>query len=192
MRVQTRPSGAWKTIQRPNSMQPKQIEGSRVLLFDRLVDEDPGAKKERISYRVYDREGLMQSVQRELIRLLNTRRAENFVLDPLKATVLDYGIPDFSSYSAASPTDRQQLTRLIASAVTAFEPRLQNVRVELLESSSDHRSVDGAIYGMLRIGVLLEPVAFPVVLHRESGAIEILAAPDKKEADKNTSPQLPG
>ena len=172
-------------------MQPKQMEGSRVLLFDRLIDEDPGVKKEPRSYRVYDREGLMQSVQRELARLLNTRRISNTVLDPLKATVLDYGIPDFSSLSAASPTDRQHLSTLITSAIVAFEPRLQNVRVELTESTIDHRAVDGVIAGMLRIGTLLEPVAFPVLLHRESGMIEILDPPFAENVEKSRAERLP-
>lgn len=169
-------------------MQPKQMEGSRVLLFDRLVDENPGEKKEHTSYRVYDRDGLMQSVQRELVRLLNTRRSASHILAPSKATVLDYGIPDFSSYSAASPTDRQTLSSLISSAIAAFEPRLQSVRVELLESTKNYRSVDGTIYGMLRIGILMEPVAFPVLLHRESGVIEILAPPKLEEAARSNLP----
>jgi type VI secretion system lysozyme-like protein len=167
------------------------MDGSRVLLFDRLVDENPGEKKELRSYRVLDREGLIQSVQRELARLLNTRRTSSAVLDPTTATVLDYGIPDFSSLSAASPTDRQQLASLISSAIAAFEPRLASVRVELSPSILDHRAVDGVISGLLKIGPLMEPIAFPVLLHRESGAIEILAAPQLGDASKETQKQLP-
>ncbi len=172
-------------------MQPKPMEGSRVLLFDRLVDENPGEKKELRSYRTHDRNGLVQSVQRELVRLLNTRRNSTSVFDPLKATVLDYGIPDFSSLSAASPTDRQQLSSSIASAIAFFEPRLQGVQVELSESVEDHRAVDGVISGMLKIGVLMEPVAFPVLMHRESGSIEILAAPQVSDANQESRKQLP-
>jgi len=140
-------------------MQPKQMEGSRALLFDRLVDENPGEKKEHTSYRVYDRDGLMQSVQRELVRLLNTRRSASHILAPSKATVLDYGIPDFSSYSAASPTDRQTLSSLISSAIAAFEPRLQSVRVgmrcmngyKLQSLNGVHRRVRGITVRTQRI-----------------------------------------
>lgn len=167
------------------------MEGSRVLLFDRLVDENPGEKKELRSYRVLDRNGLIQSVQRELARLLNTRRNSSAILDPAKATVLDYGIPDFSALSAASPTDCQQLSSLIASAITAFEPRLVSVRVELTASIIDHRAVNGVIYGLLKIGPLMEPVAFPVLLHRESGTIEILAAPQLGDVVREAQKPLP-
>ncbi len=172
-------------------MQPKQMQGSRVLLFDRLVDENPEAKKERISYRVYDREGLRQSVQRELMRLLNTRRAQSDVLDPAKATVLDYGIPDFSALSAASTTDRQYLTRILTTAIAAFEPRLLHARVELSATESDQRSVDGVITGQLRIGEELEPVAFPVLLRRESGSVEILEPPSLEASESTTPKRLP-
>ena len=170
-------------------MQPKQMQGSRVLLFDRLVDENPEAQKERISYRIYNREGLRQSVQQELMRLLNTRRAQSDVLDPAKATVLDYGLPDFSSFSAASATDRQHLTRLLSTAIAAFEPRLLHPRVELSPTESDQRSVDGVISGQLRIGEELEPVSFPVLLRRESGSVEILQAPALDEQPEKSAPK---
>ena len=170
-------------------MQPKQMQGSRVLLFDRLADENPEAKKERVSYRVYDRDGLRTSVQRELMRLLNTRRAQSDVLDPARATVLDYGISDFSAFSAASPSDRQTLSRLLTTAIAAFEPRLLNARVELSATESDQRSVDGVITGQLRIGEELEPVAFPVLLRRESGSVEILEPPSL-EAPKLEAPKV--
>lgn len=164
-------------------MQPKPINGSRVLLFDRLVDENPGSKKERQPYRVHDRQGLMRSVQQELVRLLNTRRPENAMLDPSKMTVLDYGVPDFSSYSATSPSERQKLASLVVAAITAFEPRLQDVHIEFVESRKDHMSVDGIIQGTLRIGNLMEPVAFPVLLYKESGIVEILRPPEDKPED---------
>jgi type VI secretion system lysozyme-related protein len=170
-------------------MQPKQMQGSRVLLFDRLVDENPEAKKERVSYRMYDREGLRQSVQQELMRLLNTRRAQSDVLDPAQATVLDYGLPDFSAFSAASTTDRQQLGRLLTAAITAFEPRLLHPHVDLSATESDQRSLDGVITGQLRIGEELEPVAFPVLLRRESGSVEILEPPTLDAPQEKTAPK---
>jgi type VI secretion system lysozyme-related protein len=165
-------------------MQPKAVNGARVLLFDRLIDQDPGAKKENRPYRVYDRQQLMQSVMTELSRLLNTRRNSSEPLSPGRATVLDYGVPDFASFNAASPTERERLKALIESTIMIFEPRIANPHVEFVEAANNRQSLTGTIYGSLRIGLLTEPVSFPVVFRAESGDIEILSPPMEESAPR--------
>src|ERR1700760_882719 len=91
-------------------------------LFDRLVDRAPEVPAEPRPLRTLDPRGLRESVRRELERKLNTR-------SPLPAddlagredlTVLEYGIPDLSAFSAANEDDQRLLTALVARAVAAF------------------------------------------------------------------------
>jgi type VI secretion system lysozyme-like protein len=156
-------------------MQPHKIAASRVLLFDRLIDEDPGQSKESYPFRVYSREQLVVSIARELSRLLNTRcplpRGENGG----ERTVLDYGLRDFSSLSASSPTDRDTMAREIKATIEAFEPRLKDVSILWAEvTTGQQQQLSANIQGKMQLGALMEPVSFPILLHASTGEAEIL------------------
>src|SRR6266702_4013812 len=73
-------------------MQPHKIAASRVLLFDRLIDEDPKQLKEAHPFRVYSKEQLVASIAQELARLLNTRNPQTRSERAVERTVLDYGL----------------------------------------------------------------------------------------------------
>ena len=53
----------------------KQEFGARALLFDMLVDENPGQLSESNPFRFFTVEQLQQSVIKEVTDLLNTRRS---------------------------------------------------------------------------------------------------------------------
>lgn len=156
-------------------MQPHKIAASRVLLFDRLVDEDPKQLKEAQPFRVYTREQLMTSVAQELARLLNTRNPQTRSTGAVERTVLDYGLRDFSSLFAASPTDRETLAREIEDTIEAFEPRLQEVSITWEPTSEGRQQqLSANIQAKVKLGNLLEPVSFPLLIYSSTGEARVL------------------
>lgn len=138
----------------------------RTPLFDRLVDNDPLLRREELRpMRTLDRGGLKKSIRRELERLLNTR---SFLpADRLAArerSVIDYGVPDFSTFSARSHADRQRLAAVLCQAIAVYEPRLSGVRIFLEARPGDDSSLIGRIEATLLVGRVAEPVSFDTVL----------------------------
>lgn len=108
-----------------------------------------------------DAPGLRDSLARELATLLNARSRQ-----PLSryareaASVLDYGLPDFSALSAQSGDDRLLLQQAVSHAITRFEPRLLHTQVQVdAWPGRPHRArvrIDAAV----RIGRELRRVQF--------------------------------
>ncbi|HVF68442.1 MAG TPA: type VI secretion system baseplate subunit TssE [Pyrinomonadaceae bacterium] len=142
---------------------PKKVEGGRALLFERLAGGEPRAAQEVARpFRVHETDSLKESVRRELVRLLNTRSSAG--LDARgELSVLDYGLPDFGSLSALSGDDRSKLSALVAQAITAFEPRLRDVRVTAEGLRSDDRALILRLDATLVLGEHSEPVSFPLL-----------------------------
>lgn len=107
---------------------PELKRGLNVPLFDRLRGQDAAAT----GHLLLSRNAVQDSIGRELERLFNTRRTSGgaLVAGP-EATVLDYGIPDFSALSVHSGPDRDALARGIADAIRWFEPRLARPEVQV-------------------------------------------------------------
>ena len=144
-------------------------------LFDRLVDREPQVPAEPRPLRTLDPRGLRESVRRELERMLNTR--SSLPVDRLaerdELTVLEYGIPDLSAFSAANEDDQRLLISLIARAVAAFEPRLRGVRVVFERLADGQRSLQLRIDAELMIDERAEPVSFPTLFGLRTGAVEV-------------------
>jgi type VI secretion system lysozyme-like protein len=141
--------------------QPHPVRGRRVLLFDRLDAENELLADE--PYRVEEWAAIRSSVAREIQNLLNTRLAPGrweAISEP--QTVIDYGIPDFSSLGASNPADRGMLAEVIKRKLAAFEPRLSQVRLEFRPHPTDQTSMVGAIEANLTIESLSQPVSFPL------------------------------
>lgn len=142
------------------------VHGRRVLLFDRLDTEDVAVSDE--PYRVEEWSSVRQSVAREIQNLLNTRLPPGqweAISEP--QTVVDYGIPDFSALSAANESDRRNLAEVLARKISAFEPRLSQVRLELQPHSTDQCSMIGTIEANLSIESLTRPVSFALQISVE-------------------------
>lgn len=150
--------------------QPKTILGARAPLFDRLVDSDPASLQERSPHRVLNAAGLRASVARELARLLNTRCPAS---EDRNGTVIDYGIPSLSHFSASSDSDRDALATIMKRKIEAFEPRLRNVRVFLERNPGSPSGLTGVIEASLVTESLSEAVSFPLVLHGRDGEITV-------------------
>jgi type VI secretion system protein ImpF len=143
----------------------KSTEGARALLFDRLTDANPSEPVEQQPLRVLTVGEVRESVQRELSRLLNTRSpTPPEELEGREWTVLDWGLPDYSGWYTRSAPSRDRLARLIERTIRAFEPRMKEPRVFVEAQEGNERGLAVHIEGTIRVGTLLEPVSFPLVL----------------------------
>jgi type VI secretion system protein ImpF len=154
--------------------QPKPIAGARALLFDRLVDLHPEEDEGERPLRILNRDQMRASVRRELERLLNTRCSLPLHgLGEAERSVINYGIPDFSSLSAQNADDHALIASIISKTISAFEPRLSQVRVEVRPAENEEGRLWLSIEGVMAIDLFNEPVSFPVSLNSKNGAAEV-------------------
>ena len=154
-------------------VQPKPIAGARALLFDRLVDIGDGHEAEQ-PLRILNQKQLKDSVRRELERLLNTRCSIPLhQIGDEERSVVNYGIPDFSSLSPHNADDHALIASIVAQTITAFEPRLRQVRVEVGPVFSAESALWLNISAELVVGLYSEPVSFPVTLNNKSGSAQL-------------------
>jgi type VI secretion system lysozyme-like protein len=153
--------------------QPKPIAGARALLFDRLVGPHFDADEER-PVRILNRDQLRASIRRELERLLNTRCSLPLHdVGEAERSVVNYGIPDFSSLSAQNADDLALIASIIAQTISAFEPRLSQVTVDVLPVDEKEASLWLYIDGVMAVDLFNEPVSFPVLLNSKNGAAKV-------------------
>jgi type VI secretion system lysozyme-like protein len=151
---------------------PKRGPRARAPLFSRLFDQEPRQREEAQPRRVLTRERLIESILGELSRVLNTRCSMTMAgLEGEERTVMNYGLPDFTTLNPTSEGDRQRLARLIVEAVRAFEPRLRNPLVDVKADPVNGRVLRVRVDGMLEMEHLSEPVSFPLVIEERGGAI---------------------
>ena len=150
-------------------------------LFDRLIDREPGVRRELRPFRTLDRAALRESVRRELERLLNTRcPLPEDQLVGRERTVVEYGLPDLAVLGPARYQDRERLASMLREAVEAYEPRLGQVRVEVSEPrEGEHEVLRARIGGVLVIDGVPESVAFDTALHGGAAAVDLA---DRDEA----------
>lgn len=146
-------------------------------MLDRLIDAEPEAPGEPEASRAGSLGRLKQSVRRDLQALFNTRRGNPAPPEggELQTSLVNYGLPDFSSASIVSALDRNQIRRALETAVARFEPRLRDVVVTLLPTPATERALHFRIDARLRVEPAPEPVVFDTVLHIHSGEYEIRA-----------------
>jgi type VI secretion system protein ImpF len=148
----------------------------RPSLLDRLIDDEPGKRVEARDRLAQSLNELKDSVRRDLEWLLNTRRPP---IEPhasakeLWKSVYCYGLPDTTGMMISSVDDRGRMARLVAAAVSAFEPRLTNVVVEMDTTPASDRTVRFRIEALLRTEPAPSRVYFDTKLELISGEYEI-------------------
>jgi len=153
------------------------FEGARALLFERLVDLDPQAPTEPKPLRTLNRRELRESVRRELEWLLNTRcPIPAPLLDERERTVINYGIPDLSWFYPQNPRDQRRLASILSQTISAFEPRLRQVRVTVERYLDVQQALYVIVDALLVIESITEPVSFPVVIYSKRGGSEVHAS----------------
>ncbi|WP_151981777.1 type VI secretion system baseplate subunit TssE [Acinetobacter guerrae] len=135
--------------------------GFRSTLFDRLIPEQHHMKGLSIQQ-------LRESVARDLEDLLNSRVAkiDELMQDyPLAGkSILQFGIMDFVGLSTANPLDRDKICQSIEQSIAAHEPRLRQVKVEMLLDGHNLGSLCLSIQAYFNIQPLYEPVVFDALL----------------------------
>lgn len=135
--------------------------GFRSTLFDRLTPEHEDLKGLSIHQ-------LRESVARDLEDLLNSRVAKmddvlvNYPL--VRQSILQFGIIDFVGLSTANPMDREKICQSIEQSIAAHEPRLKQVKVEMLLDGHNMGALCLSIQAYLNIHPLYEPVVFDALL----------------------------
>ena len=139
---------------------------SAVPLFERLCARE-GESGDTSSF---DAAGLQLSIANELRRLLNTRcnlTATEFLTRHV--TVLNYGVPDFSSISNRSFTDLSLLSSVVEHAIARFEPRLSHTQVQAVPSGREPGFVNMHITAAVWLGMTLRRVDFDVPVDLSNG-----------------------
>ena len=136
--------------------------GFRTTLFDRLLPETDQ------NYRGISLQELRESVASDLEDLLNSRMAKlDHLIDqfPLaKQSILQFGIIDFVGLSTANPSDRDKICQSIEQSIAAHEPRLRQIKVEMLLDGQNMGALYLSIHAYLNIHPLFEPVIFDALL----------------------------
>lgn len=147
----------------------------RAPLFDRLIDRDLRVRREPRPLRTLDRQGLRESIRRELESLFNTR-------SPLPAerlrgrdrTVVEYGVPDLAVLAPGREEDRQRLAAVLREAIEAYEPRLAAVRVVVDAPAPDPargQTLRARIEATLVVEEVPESVSFGLALGEEGAEV---------------------
>jgi type VI secretion system protein ImpF len=160
------------------SMRTQPNSAVTLSVLDRLTDNDPKSPTvEAPLSRAESVRTLKAGVRRDLEWLLNTRRnPEDPGLSRMETenSLYNYGLPDFSAYSIASPKDQTKLVRALQAAVKIFEPRLANVRIVPLEvTSTGLRTLRIRIEGLLLMDPAPELISFDTMLQLTTGDFKI-------------------
>mgnify|MGYP001034377331 CR=1 FL=1 len=149
--------------------EPKREQGAPISLFEKLIDNDRNAQEEVPSKRFYNRFELMQSIQAELSRILNTRaNARKADYDQLASDERNFGLPqlyglaDFSQYDATNNGHHPRIARLCENAIRLFEPRLKNAKVTITEFDTKKARLYAIIDAELNMKDFQEEVTFPL------------------------------
>jgi type VI secretion system lysozyme-like protein len=111
--------------------------------------------------RQKNKEECVKSVINNLSNIFNTRsHTPPKDYDTNDLTVLDFGIPDFGYLSPENIEDHAILAKRLRKAITAFEPRLTEVYIDLIKEPPDERSLVVLIRGNLKLDIHSYEVSF--------------------------------
>lgn len=132
-------------------------------LLDRLLDDDPSQIRESEQQRIVSERKVLNSVVRDIENLLNTRCSPIEIpkaFTGLNASLIGYGIRDFSVENPETSIVRQKLCKEIESAIQRYEPRLKKTAVRLDRKGKKKGQLYFIITGILVVDPLNEPVSF--------------------------------
>jgi len=148
--------------------------GFRSTLFERLLPVDDQYTGQGLSIQE-----LRQSIAHDLEDLLNNRMTRLNQTEEhypgIKNSILQFGIIYFVGLSTANPTDRDKICRSIEQSISAHEPRLKQVKVEMLINENNMSSLYLSISAYLNISPLYEVVMFDALLKPTTQQYVILA-----------------
>ncbi|ELB2897207.1 type VI secretion system baseplate subunit TssE [Vibrio alginolyticus] len=108
-----------------------------VSLLDKLIDSDPLDRDEKDFPA--SQQQMLSSLLRDLESMLNSRIGWKNIPDDLlevRYSILNYGLPDFSSMPYSSQEGQNQLCDIVHDAIKEFEPRLRNPHVQISDEKN--------------------------------------------------------
>ncbi|MGF1625420.1 MAG: type VI secretion system baseplate subunit TssE [Alphaproteobacteria bacterium] len=160
----------------------RDIKQPRLLLsvLDRLLaDTDLTSIREPDRYTV---DHLRQAVGRDLELLLNTRQrclALPPGLEELPQSLMNFGVPDFAGANIATDEQKAALRSEVEATIRRFEPRLKNVRVDLMEATQSlDRSLRLRIDAVVEAESIAEHVVYDSVLEPVTRTFSITSVLD--------------
>jgi type VI secretion system protein ImpF len=151
-------------------------QGLMPSIIDRLIDPSSGGTAWR---RGYGLEQMMQSVQRDLEDLLNTRQSHSGLPQDFREvhnSIVAYGLPDLNSLNAITAQQRSHIGRAIETIIARFEPRLKDIKATLVDGGDNKaRTVKFRIDARMRVDPAPE-VAFDTILELTTGHYSIKSA----------------
>jgi len=161
-------------------------------LLDRLIDAESAGTQDRRGYTLRQMEN---AVRRDLEDLLNTRRPPEFIrnadgkmepffggLTEVPSSIVNFGLRDLAYYDTMTPELRAEFARHIEQVITAYEPRLRDVRVTVRDPiqvaealKSDYKRT--AMYFHIEARLDLDPapeVSFETVLELTKGTHQVM------------------
>ncbi len=149
----------------------------RSSLLDRLIDDEPEQLSDAPISVGQALAAMRRSVIRDLEALMNTRRrwrAWSPTLTELSVSSVGYGIPDFTAGVANDPAQRERLRAEIEITIRRFEPRLDRLRVILIENSNPlEPRLRLRIEALLLTEAAHEPVAFETVIDTATSGVVV-------------------
>ncbi len=116
---------------------PSEISANlKPTMLDRLVDVSLNGSA---ASHWYSPDQIMEAVRRDLEALLNTRQTSQGLCDgfpEVENSLITYGIPDASSLKVVTAQQRAEVARRIEESIRRFEPRLERVKVEIMQPAT--------------------------------------------------------
>lgn len=151
----------------------------RPTLIDRLIAPEDGSRRSQPGVGLRE---IRRAVARDLEWLLNAKTllgARLADLEEARTSVLNYGVPDFSTASWRSSADAERICAEIEVAVRRFEPRFvpSSVRVSVLPGGDvDDFSLRFRIEATLYVEPIREAVWFDSQVEVITGQIDVEGA----------------
>ena len=146
-------------------------------VLERLIDREPESPVDAPRTYAQSVRQLKVALRRDLEWLLNTRRTPepaDASLPQLSHSLYNFGLPDVTSLSHDTSTDRARLLQMLESTIVIFEPRLTRIKVTPLDPARGAVQVlRFQIEGMLMMDPEPEHVSFDTVLQLSSGQYEV-------------------
>jgi len=145
-------------------------------VLDRLLDDAPQETHDPGSTLTQDLELYKARVRRDLEAMLNTRQespADLSAYPELQRSLLAYGLPDFTSLSLQSDTDRARMRDAIETAIRHFEPRIMDAAVMVDAPDQKTQQLAFRVEGYLRVDPVPAPVSFDAVLQLSTQQYQI-------------------
>lgn len=149
----------------------------RQSLLDRLIDSDPDRQQDDPLTEDQVLRAVQISVRRDIENLLNTRyRCAEWPpqFDGLNDSLVNYGLPDFTAAGLNVVNDHGLLITAIEDALTRFEPRLIDVRVERVRGTDYiDRTFRFRIKATLKLESVEQEIRFDSAMETLTGQIEV-------------------